>query len=52
MLGVSMTVARAAAIAANLPLDIYLGGRGVVRLPVPMTNILNGGKHAENSVDF
>jgi len=52
ILGVSMAVARAAAIAAGLPLYTYLGGPGAVRVPVPMMNILNGGKHAENSVDF
>jgi hypothetical protein len=38
--------------AAELPLYAYLGGTGAVRLPVPMMNILNGGKHADNSVDF
>jgi len=52
LLGVSMAVARAAAMASNLPLYAYLGGSGAVRLPVPMMNILNGGKHADNSVDF
>lgn len=52
MLGVSMAVARAAASASDLPLYAYLGGPGAVRLPVPMMNILNGGKHADNSVDF
>lgn len=52
ILGVSMAVARAASIAADLPLYEYLGGPGAVRLPVPMMNILNGGKHADNSVDF
>jgi enolase len=52
ILGVSMAVARAAATAAQLPLYAYLGGTGAVRLPVPMMNILNGGKHADNSVDF
>jgi enolase len=51
-LAVSMAVARAAAAAAKLPLYAYLGGPGAVRLPVPMMNILNGGKHADNSVDF
>jgi enolase len=51
-LGVSMAVARAAAMAAGLPLYAYLGGPGATRLPVPMMNILNGGKHADNSVDF
>jgi len=52
ILGVSMAVARAAAMAADLPLYEYLGGTGAVRLPVPMMNILNGGKHADNSVDL
>jgi len=52
ILGVSMAVARAAAAAASLPLYAYLGGSGACRLPMPMMNILNGGKHADNSVDF
>ena len=52
ILGVSMAVARAAAASARVPLYAYLGGSGAVRLPVPMMNILNGGKHADNSVDF
>jgi len=52
ILGVSMAVARAAALAAQLPLYAYLGGPGSVRIPVPMMNILNGGKHADNSVDL
>ena len=52
ILGVSMAVARAAAQSAGLPLCAYLGGVGATRLPVPMMNILNGGKHADNSVDF
>ncbi len=52
ILGVSMAVARAAAETADLPLYAYLGGPGALRLPVPMMNILNGGKHADNSVDF
>jgi len=52
ILGVSMAVARAAAVAADLPLYEYLGGAGAVRLPAPMLNILNGGKHADNSVDL
>jgi enolase len=52
ILGVSMAVARAAAMAAGLPLYAYLGGPGAVRIPVPMMNILNGGKHADNSVDL
>ncbi|HSO23120.1 MAG TPA: phosphopyruvate hydratase [Chondromyces sp.] len=52
MLAVSLAVARAAAEAAGLPLYQYLGGCGARTLPVPMMNILNGGAHADNSVDF
>ncbi len=52
LLGVSMAVAKAAAAACNLPLYRYLGGPGAKTLPVPMMNILNGGKHADNTVDF
>ena len=52
ILGVSMAVARTASLDAGLPLYAYLGGPGAVILPVPMMNILNGGKHADNSVDF
>jgi len=52
ILGVSMAVARAAAMDCGLPLYAYLGGCGARRLPVPMMNIINGGKHAENSVDL
>ena len=52
ILGVSMAVARAAAKSQNTPLYRYLGGSGSCRLPVPMMNILNGGEHADNSVDF
>jgi enolase len=52
ILGVSMAVARAAALAAGVPLYQYLGEANATRLPVPMMNILNGGKHADNSVDF
>jgi enolase len=52
ILGVSMAVAKAAAEASGLPLYAYLGGPGALRLPVPMMNIINGGKHADNSVDF
>jgi len=52
ILGVSMAIARAASMKAGLPLYAYLGGPGSVILPVPMMNILNGGKHADNSVDF
>ena len=52
MLAVSMATARAAAEASTLPLFRYLGGAGAHVLPVPMMNILNGGKHADNTVDF
>jgi len=52
ILGVSMAAARAAAMSRELPLYAYLGGPEATRLPVPMMNILNGGKHADNSVDF
>jgi enolase len=52
LLGVSMAVARAASIACGLPLYAYLGGPGALHIPVPMMNILNGGKHADNSVDL
>jgi enolase len=52
ILGVSMAVAKAAADALGLPLYRYLGGVGARTLPVPMLNILNGGKHAVNSTDF
>ncbi|MFO0885317.1 MAG: phosphopyruvate hydratase [Pirellulales bacterium] len=51
MLGVSLAVARAAAQAAQLPLYRYLGGTGANLLPAPMMNIVNGGAHADNSVD-
>src|SRR5207237_5339470 len=52
MLGVSLAVARAAASAAGLPLYRYLGGTNARYLPVPMMNVLNGGKHADNNLDF
>ncbi len=52
ILGVSMAVARAAANALELPLYSYLGGPNAKVLPVPMMNILNGGKHADNNVDL
>jgi enolase len=52
VLGVSMAAAHAAASASRMPLWRYLGGAGARRLPAPMLNILNGGKHADNSVDF
>jgi len=52
ILGVSMAVAKAAAMQADLPLYKYLGGVNAKTLPVPMMNILNGGKHADNSVNI
>ncbi|MFZ1241137.1 MAG: phosphopyruvate hydratase [Anaerolineae bacterium] len=52
ILGVSLAVAKAAAAAVGLPLYRYLGGVSARTLPVPMMNILNGGKHAVNSTDF
>jgi enolase len=52
ILGVSLAVAKAAALALDLPLYRYLGGVGARTLPVPMLNILNGGRHAENSTDL
>ncbi|HEY6191826.1 MAG TPA: phosphopyruvate hydratase [Bacteroidota bacterium] len=52
ILGVSLAVARAAAEALEMPLYRYLGGANAKVLPVPMMNILNGGKHADNNVDF
>ena len=52
ILGVSMAVAKAAANALDMPLYIYLGGINSKELPVPMMNILNGGKHADNNVDI
>jgi enolase len=52
ILGVSMAVAKAAASALGLPLFQYLGGVNAKTLPVPMMNILNGGKHADNNVDL
>ncbi|MBD0776823.1 phosphopyruvate hydratase [Maribacter sp. ANRC-HE7] len=52
ILGVSMAVAKAAAVTSNLPLYRYLGGSNATRIPVPCMNILNGGEHADNSVDF
>lgn len=51
-LGVSMAAARAAAMALHLPLYQYLGGIHTVELPIPMMNILNGGRHADNTVDL
>ena len=52
ILGVSMAVARAAAKSVDLPLYRYLGGTGARRIPVPAMNIINGGAHADNSVDI
>jgi len=52
ILGVSMAVSKAASQAVNLPLYQYLGGVNSKRIPVPCMNILNGGEHADNSVDF
>ena len=52
ILGVSMAVARAAADALEIPLYRYFGGVAAGKMPVPMMNILNGGKHADNTVDF
>jgi enolase len=52
LLGVSLAVAHAAASSVELPLYRYLGGTNAKYLPVPMMNVLNGGKHADNNVDF
>ena len=52
ILGVSIAVAKAAATAMGIPLFRYLGGINAYKLPVPMMNILNGGKHADNTVDL
>jgi enolase len=52
ILGVSLAAARAAAQDAGMPLYRYVGGVGASTLPVPMMNILNGGSHADNSIDF
>jgi enolase len=52
VLGVSLAVAHAAAAALGLPLYRYIGGVNAKYLPVPMMNVLNGGKHADNNVDF
>ncbi len=52
VLGVSMAIARASASSLNIPLYRYLGGSNAVTIPVPMFNIINGGSHANNSVDF
>jgi enolase len=52
ILAVSMAVAKAAAIEANMPLYRYVGGVNANTLPIPLMNILNGGSHADNSIDF
>ncbi|HVM84441.1 MAG TPA: phosphopyruvate hydratase [Candidatus Binatia bacterium] len=52
ILGVSLAVAKAAASEANLPLYRYIGGTQAATLPVPMMNIINGGAHADNPIDF
>jgi len=52
ILGVSLAVAKAAAAEAGLPVYRYVGGAGARTLPVPMMNIVNGGAHADNTVDF
>ena len=50
--GVSLAVAKAAAESADLPLYRYVGGTSARTLPVPMMNIINGGVHADNPIDF
>lgn len=52
ILAISMAVAKAAALEANLPLYRYIGGTNAKILPIPMMNILNGGAHADNKIDF
>ena len=52
ILGVSLAVAKAAAMEAELPLYKYIGGVGACELPVPMMNIINGGEHADNNLDI
>ncbi len=52
MLAISLAVAKAAAMEANLPLYRYIGGTNAKVLPIPMMNILNGGAHADNKIDF
>jgi enolase len=52
ILGISLAVAKAAAMEAGMPLYRYIGGVNANTLPVPMMNILNGGSHADNSIDF
>ena len=51
-LGVSMAITKASAMALNLPLYKYIGGINTLNIPIPMLNIINGGKHADNNVDF
>lgn len=51
-LGVSMAIARSSSLSLNIPLYRYLGGSNAVTLPTPMFNIINGGSHADNNVDF
>jgi enolase len=52
ILGISLAVAKAAAVSAGLPLYRYVGGASAQTLPVPMMNIINGGAHADNPIDF
>jgi enolase len=52
MLAISLAVAKAAALEADLPLHRYIGGTNAKVLPIPMMNILNGGAHADNKIDF
>src|SRR5690242_10467616 len=52
LLGVSMATAKAAAEESGLPLYRYFGGSGAMRMPVPMMNVINGGAHANNNLDF
>ena len=52
ILGISLAVAKAAAVSANLPLYRYVGGAKAQVLPVPMMNVINGGVHADNPIDF
>lgn len=52
ILGVSMAAAKAAANALHIPLYMYLGGTNAKQMPVPMMNIMNGGKHADNTIDI
>src|SRR5699024_2337007 len=52
VLGVSMAAARSAADALRMPLYLYLGGTNAKKMPVPMMNIMNGGRHADNTIDI